>query len=805
MVWFSFLLTSHMRGESGKINLAGRQRMQTLSIIMGMHLLTGENPLEPDERGILTSTVRDSMHSYEQTLYGLRDGDKSLNLQAIHRHDRESRAQLDNLMNLWENSQKPVLTDILALPPYQQRQSCQECHELCVDQLAETDGLVSLMERYHSDKLEKFKIYRFIILAGFFVAVAGMTLYTYNRLIRPVKRLQKAALGIGQGNLDLTVPVDREDEIGYLGQAFNTMTTDLRSLFQKLEINLNHLSVLNRISTVSGKSLVTDRLLQNVLHEILSIESLALQKKGAVFLFDESTEELHLTVSEGFSAEHLSLCSSVALDECLCGLAAAEVSAVYSKSNSSDHRHSRTFHGEREHGHYIQPLIARDKLLGVLCLYLNAGEQFTEHEEKLLRSCADIIVMALQNAINYQQITMLAESLESSGDFIVITDPEGKIIHVNQRVENYSGYEKDGVLGQDTSMLQSPSNPEGLGREILEQTKAGGWTGEVINIRKDGSEYPVLLTTSTVHDEEGNITAMVGISRDITDRKETEAKLQEYSKSLESQVAARTDELQQAKQQAEAANRAKSDFLANMSHELRTPLNAIIGFSEIIADEIAGPTTDDQREYLGDIIDSSRHLLSLINDILDLSKVEAGQEKLKLTTVSVPGLVNHSMVLFKEKAMKHGIALETDLAENIGDIIADERKIKQVLVNLLANAMKFTPDGGRVSITVVPEGDDGVRFTVQDSGVGISEEDIPLLFQPFQQLDSELSRKYPGTGLGLSLCRRFVEMHGGRIWVESELKAGSRFIFVLPEKPVETLAQDKSTDVELKNDKGDTA
>jgi len=255
----------------------------------------------------------------------------------------------------------------------------------------------------------------------------------------------------------------------------------------------------------------------------------------------------------------------------------------------------------------------------------------------------------------------------------------------------------------------------------------------------------------------------------------------------------KAEELELAKKLAEKANRAKSDFLANMSHELRTPLNAIIGFSEVIADELAGPVTDDQREYLGDVLDSSRHLLNLINDILDLSKVEAGHMELELSTFPVADLVDHSMVLFKEKAMKHTITLEFDGAENIEEITADERKIRQVLVNLLANAIKFTPDGGRVLVTAVPEGDDGVRFTVQDTGVGISEEDIPLLFQPFQQLDSELSRKYPGTGLGLSLCRRFVEMHGGRIWVESELKAGSRFIFVLPRKPVETLAQEKAS------------
>jgi two-component system sensor histidine kinase/response regulator len=282
-----------------------------------------------------------------------------------------------------------------------------------------------------------------------------------------------------------------------------------------------------------------------------------------------------------------------------------------------------------------------------------------------------------------------------------------------------------------------------------------------------------------------------------------------------------TKAAEDAKYEAIEANRSKSDFLANMSHELRTPLNSVIGFSEVLEDEMFGQLNEKQHSYVGNILASGKHLLGLINDILDLSKVEAGKVELEPARINLHTLLGSALTMLQEKALKHGIRLTLDVAPEEGlELIADERKLKQIMFNLLSNALKFTPEGGSVRVTAqqvhgswqsclpdegwCPEqisassnGDGSIQYleyaepaaapdgtfieiAVQDTGIGIRSDDFPKLFQEFSQLSSPYTKEHEGTGLGLALTKRLVELHKGHIWVESELGRGSRFAFVVP-------------------------
>lgn len=302
---------------------------------------------------------------------------------------------------------------------------------------------------------------------------------------------------------------------------------------------------------------------------------------------------------------------------------------------------------------------------------------------------------------------------------------------------------------------------------------------EVTGVRKNGEEFPAAVSLSKLNTEHGNLYSI--ILRDIGPEN------------------AARDELLAAKLAADAANRSKSAFLANMSHELRTPLNAIIGFSEAIQTQTLGPIGNARyREYANSIHEAGRHLLSIINDILDLSKIEAGKVVLHEEAVSVPDLIDSCLLIVKERAQEKGLRLEVDRPDVLPPLYADKRMLKQILINLLSNAIKFSLGEGKVSIIARWGPAKGFVFEIADMGIGIAQKDIPAILIPFKQVDSDLNRKFEGTGLGLPLSKSLVEMHGGSLELQSELGVGTTVTVRFPAARV--VARSEEDDVSQSTD-----
>jgi PAS domain S-box-containing protein len=348
---------------------------------------------------------------------------------------------------------------------------------------------------------------------------------------------------------------------------------------------------------------------------------------------------------------------------------------------------------------------------------------------------------------------------------VAITDPQGRITYVNDKFCAISKYPRAELLGQDHRIINSSHHSPEFIRELWSTIGRGAvWHGEIQNRAKDGSLYWVDTTIVPFLTEAGKPRQYVAIRADITERKRAE------------EVAGRLHAI-------EEASRLKTEFLANMSHELRTPLNGIIGFGEVLLAGRPGPLTPIQRDFMTDILNSGRHLLRLINDVLDLAKVEAGKMELNPVEFEVEKALNEVGSVCRGIAQKKSITLEVHADPNLLRVTLDQRMFKQVLYNLISNAVKFNHEGGRVEISTRALSGSRLQLAVKDRGIGIRSEDLSRLFREFEQLDSGPARLYGGTGLGLALTKKLVEFQGGTITVDSEIGVGSTFTVELPIAP----------------------
>jgi PAS domain S-box-containing protein len=405
----------------------------------------------------------------------------------------------------------------------------------------------------------------------------------------------------------------------------------------------------------------------------------------------------------------------------------------------------------------------------------------TSGRHEMERELADLIDQEQAARREAQSERRFRELLEAAPDAILEVDREGHIILLNRVTEKMFGYPREELIGKTVEFLIPHDIRMAHTRHRSHywdhpQTRAMGTGLFLEGERKDGTRFPVEISLSPVYtDDSFRVTAII---RDITERKQAEDRLHAIQEQYTRDLAATNRELEERNRQIERANRLKSEFLASMSHELRTPLHTIIGFSELLAEELEGPLNDKQQRFVNHIHKDSMHLLELINDVLDLSKIEAGRLELRREVFAAAGAVEEVLGSIRPQAEAKGLRVVTKFAE-MPAMFADRVRFKQILLNLLSNAVKFTPEGGRIEVTASEEG--GIaEFSVADTGIGIAAEEQKSVFDKFYQVGHTTKGVREGTGLGLAITQRLVEEHGGSIKVSSELGKGSCFTFRIP-------------------------
>jgi two-component system, NtrC family, sensor kinase len=465
------------------------------------------------------------------------------------------------------------------------------------------------------------------------------------------------------------------------------------------------------------------------------------------------------------------------------------------------------------------PLMREGRPLGAIHLRRTEARLFTERQIALLQTFADQAAIAIENVRLFTDLQTRTQELTRSVDKLTALGEVGRAVSstldldtvlstIVSRAIQLSGTDGGSVYEYDEateefSLRASRDLPEAYVEQVRDgrPRKGEGAVGRVAQTREpvqiadisDPAAYEsrvrrtllqiglrALLAVPLIAEDELVGALIVMRKRTGTFAAEEVALLQTFAtqSALAIQNARLFREIEEKSRQLEAASQHKSEFLANMSHELRTPLNAIIGFSEVLSEKMFGELNDKQEEYSKDIHASGQHLLSLINDILDLSKIEAGRMELELTEFDLPTALENALMLVRERAQRRSLTLHKEVDAGLGQIQGDERKIRQVVLNLLSNAIKFTPEGGRIELAAAPK-DGCMEVSVTDTGVGIAPEDQERVFEEFRQVGTA-EKKAEGTGLGLTLCRKFIELHGGKIWVKSQLGQGATFTFTIP-------------------------
>ena len=677
-----------------------------------------------------------------------------------------------------------------------------------------------------------------LVLLGIGLSVA-VSLVLARRVVRPVKVLQSSAGRIAAGDLVHRIAVDTGDELEELADQFNQMTGALQESYagleRKVEARTHELTEALEQQTATAEILrVISSSPTDVAPVLQAVAESAARLCGGedVLIYRLDGDVLRLAAHHGAMATTTQGRELPLTRELITGRAVLERRTLHFADVLEEYaRGEFTMAQERYQqpiGYrtvLVTPLLRESTVLGVIFLRRFEVRPFTEQQIALLQTFADQAVIAIENVRLFQELqartgelARTVDQLQALGEIsqtVSATLDLGRVLAtIAEQTGHLSGadgatiYEFEEATGIfhlrasrniDHDVIETlRAVPVRLGQGALGRaaetrqpvqfadiTVPGMYTGPMRDALVHAG-FRALLAVPLLR--ESQIVGGLVVNRNTPGEfsPETVELLKTFGtqSALAIQNARLFREIEEKSRQLEVADRHKSEFLANMSHELRTPLNAVIGFSEVLLERMFGDLNAKQEEYLQDIVSSGRHLLSLINDILDLSKIEAGRMDLELTHFSVPLALENALTLIRERATRHGLGVDLAVDPGVGEIVGDERKVKQVLINLLSNAIKFTPEGGRVSVTAhLANGT--VEIAISDTGIGIAADDHDAIFEEFRQVGTDYARKREGTGLGLTLARRFVELHGGRLWVKSELGRGSTFTFTLPvEQPV---------------------
>jgi signal transduction histidine kinase len=666
-----------------------------------------------------------------------------------------------------------------------------------------------------------------LFLAG--LVISALAAWALARsMVQPIRILDEGARRIGAGELDQKIVVRTGDELQGLAEQFNAMTAQLRESYAGLERKVEERTTevtraLEYQTAISDVLRVISESPTDVAPVFEAIMDSVIRLRGvqiiAAFRFDGKL--VHMISSRGWSEKALEdarrLYPAPPNPQMVSGrvILSGEAHTIVDSFKDAGYDQT-TAHVGNWRRMLGAPLLREGTVVGVLVLGWSEPGVTPRQEVDLLKTFADQSVIAIENVrlVNetkeaLEQQTATAEILQViSGsptdvqpvfDAIAeramtlceariggVTQFDGELLHLVA----HHGVTQDAAGAMRAAFPMKPGRDAITARAIADRAPA-----QIPDVladpdygQKEAAQragFRSNLAVPMVQD--GQVVGSIVVCREqVGAFPDKQVKLlQTFADQavIAVQNVRLFNEIRDKSHQLEIANQHKSEFLANMSHELRTPLNAIIGFSEVLLERMFGELNEKQDDYLKDIFTSGKHLLSLINDILDLSKIEAGRMDLDLGDFDAAQAIGNAMTLVRERAQTHGISLVLEASDAIGEIRADERKFKQILLNLLSNAVKFTPDGGKVTVRAALVGNN-IDVAVQDTGVGISAEDQLVVFDEFKQVGRHYTNKHEGTGLGLSLPKRFVELHGGSLTLQSEPGIGSTFTFTLPTQPV---------------------